>query len=529
LNRIRVGITLLALFSVLLIANSIPAAFAWNLDVSPGSRTVAAGGTTSFTITVSGAIAGNPNVQLLVSPPILGISTSFTVNNVPSPFTSTMIVSVDPSKAPGAYDIPVWAHPSNVLYPGPGNMAAGAHLIVGSTFDFSLTLSPPSISVKQGDTASYQIFITYSDPSYSGTTITVQNVGVGPGMNYQLIPSPPTLNVLTSQATPQGSYTITLTGSAMGVVHTTSALLVVQPPAPPFDFSISASPTQQTVTPGASTTYSITVGLVSGTSQNVVLAVSGSVPSGVSTSLNPTSGSPSFNSILSISTMSSAAPGQYAITITGTAGTITHTATITLTIGQAPDFRIDVSPPTQTVTQGQTTSYSVHVVGLNGFNSQVSLGIAGLPAGVGGVFSVPSSLPDYSSTLTVTVPSNSPTGSFTVTITGSGGGITRVANVILAINPTQTQSQTQSQATITTTTMPLTQGGLFETLQQNSLIIIAALVLLVILFGALALSRSRHAAAQQRGPSRNFCGKCGTENPESNEFCANCGSKLRSN
>ena len=52
-----------------------------------------------------------------------------------------------------------------------------------------------------------------------------------------------------------------------------------------------------------------------------------------------------------------------------------------------------------------------------------------------GVFSVPSSAPDYSSTLTLTIPSNSPTGSFTLTITGSGGGITRIANVILIVNP----------------------------------------------------------------------------------------------
>ena len=515
------------MLSLLTIANGIPEAHAaWGLDVAPASKTTAAGGTVFFTVSVTGTIAGNPNVMLLVSPPILGITTSFSVNNVPAPFTSTMSVTVAASKAPGSYDIPVWAHPSNVLFPGPGNIAAGAHLIVGSTFDFSLALSPPSISVKQGDTANYQIFISYSDPSYSGTSINVQIAGLDPGMNYQLVPSPPSLSIVTSQSTPLGNYVITLTGSALGVVHQTSAVLVVQAAPSPFDFSLSASPTQQSITPGSSTTYSITVSLVSGTSQNVALAVSGAPPSGISTSLNPVSGTPSFNSILSLSTTSSVAPGQYVMTITGTSGTITHTTTITLMIAQSPDFRVDVSPPSQASTQGQTTSYSVNVSGLNGFNSQVSLTMAGLPAGVGGVFSVPSSLPDFSSTLTVTIPTNAPTGSFTVTITGSGGGITRVANVILVINPSQIQSQTQSQTTSQSGTVST--GGLLETLQQNSLVLIGALVLLVILLGIFAMrGRGKQTAPQQQAPSRRFCGKCGAENPASNEFCANCGNNLR--
>jgi len=98
-----------------------------------------------------------------------------------------------------------------------------------TSFDFSISLSPSSVSVKQGETVSYQILISYSDPSYSGTSITVQVAGLGPGMNYQLTPSPPALSISTSQSTPTGSYTIIITGSAQGVTHQTSATLVVQP------------------------------------------------------------------------------------------------------------------------------------------------------------------------------------------------------------------------------------------------------------------------------------------------------------
>ena len=216
----------------------VPASTAWDLNVAPASKTTGPGGTVLFTVSVTGTIAGNPNVMLLVSPPVLGFTYSFSVNNVPAPFNSIMSVTVAASKAPGSYSIPVWAHPSTVLFPGPGNMAAGAHVIVGSSFDFSLGLYPHSITVQQGDTANYQIFVSYSDPSYSGTNINVQLNGLGPGMNYQLVPSPPSLSIFTSPSTPLGNYLVTLTGSALGVVHQTSAVLVVQAAPSPFDFAV---------------------------------------------------------------------------------------------------------------------------------------------------------------------------------------------------------------------------------------------------------------------------------------------------
>ncbi len=352
---------------------------------------------------------------------------------------------------------------------------AVTHVIITSAttpFDFSLGLSPAIVTVKQGDTATFQVLISYSDPSYSGTTINIQVSGLGPGMNYQVIPSPPTLRVSTSSSTPPGSYPVTLTGSSHGVKHQANALLTVKT-VQPFDFSISASPAQRTITPGASTTSTVTVGLLSGTSQNVALKVTGA-PKGVSASLNPKSGTPKFSSILSITTTASAASGKYTLTITGTAGTTSHTAAFMLTVGQSPDFRIDVNPPSQTSTQGGTTTYQVSVVGLNGFNSQVTLSVSGLPSGANGVFTVTSGTPDFTSALTVTLPANAPTGPFTLIVTGAGGGVNRAANLVLNINPaTQTSTQTSTQAP-----SPVV-GDLTSMLQQNQLLILAAVILLV--------------------------------------------------
>jgi len=376
---------------------------------------------------------------------------------------------------PGSYKVDVLVYEPTVDHP---IIAGYADLVVQATtpFDFSLGLSPASVTVKQGEAATFQVLISYSDPSYSGTTINIQVSGLGPAMNYQVIPSPPTLRVSTSSSTPPGSYPITLIGSAKGVKHQAKALLAVKA-VQSFDFSISASPAQRTIIPGASTTSTVTVGLLSGTSQNVALKVTGA-PKGVSASLNPKSGTPKFSSILSITTTASVASGQYTLTITGTAGTTSHPTTFMLTVGQSPDFRIDVNPPSQTSTQGGTTTYQISVVGLNGFNSQVTLSVSGLPSDANGVFTITSGTPDFASALTVTLPANAPPGPFTLIVTGAGGGVNRAANLVLNISPaTQTSTQTPKHTSTQTPSPP--GGDLMNMLQQNQLLILAATILLV--------------------------------------------------
>jgi hypothetical protein len=170
------------------------------------------------------------------------------------------------------------------------------------------------------------------------------------------------------------------------------------------------------------------------------------------------------------------------MTVTGSGGGKTHAATIRLIVSQAKDFRIEISPPTQTISQGQATSYSLSIVGLNEFNSQVSLSLVGLPAGASYAFSVPSGTPDFSSILTVTLPNNVQTGSFTLTITGSGGGLNRVTNAVLVITAAQTQTQTQ------TTTA---KGGLLETLLQSNLLLIGIIIVVVLVALALLLRRRK--------------------------------------
>jgi ribosomal protein L40E len=409
----------------------------------------------------------------------------------------------------------------------------------GGVFGFTIALSPGSVEVNQGETAHYNILLTYSDPSYSGTVVNIQLTGLGPGMDWRLPDHD--LTITTSPTTPTGTYTITAIGSAMGVTRQASATLVVmsgQPPPSQFDFALSISPAERTVTPGGSATFAVTVNLVAGSAQNVALSLSGPpdmMTTGVvSGTFSLLSGNPTYTSILALATTSSVSPGSYSLTVTGTGGGKTRTSTISLIVSQAAEFRIDVTPASQTVNQGETASYSISVVGVRGFNSAVSLAVSGLPTGANAVLSALSGTPNFSSTLTVTPQRYAPTGSFTLTITGTGGDLTKIANVVLIVNPAKTTLPPQTQTT--TTVSPSTTG-----FSHNDLtwIIIGILAVLIVVFAVLTFRRRRAAyqpapraqptppaAAEKPGPLSLYCVHCGTENPSTNEFCGKCGKKL---
>jgi hypothetical protein len=99
------------------------------------------------------------------------------------------------------------------------------------------------------------------------------------------------------------------------------------------------------------------------------------------------------------------------------------------------DFGIDATPDTQTVIQGNSTTYTVTVTSIFGFSSPVTLTVAGLPAGATATFVPNPVTPTGSSIMTVNTATTTPIGTYTLIITGNGGGKTHSTNVVLIVNP----------------------------------------------------------------------------------------------
>jgi len=101
-----------------------------------------------------------------------------------------------------------------------------------------------------------------------------------------------------------------------------------------------------------------------------------------------------------------------------------------------PNFSLSITPSSQTVTQGASTSYTVTVTPSGGFTGTVTFSASGLPAGASASFNPPSVNTSGSSTMTVTTSASTPTGTYPLIITGASGSLQRTTSVTLVVaNP----------------------------------------------------------------------------------------------
>ncbi|MFC4133352.1 M28 family peptidase [Hamadaea flava] len=124
------------------------------------------------------------------------------------------------------------------------------------------------------------------------------------------------------------------------------------------DFSLSASPTSGSVSPGGSLTTTVSTALTNGSAQSISLTSTGT-PSGVTVSFSPSTVTTGGSSTATITASASAAPGTYTITLTGTGTSATHSATYTLTVNGAPGCSqtnaTDVTIPDNTTVESLIT------------------------------------------------------------------------------------------------------------------------------------------------------------------------------
>lgn len=304
-----------------------------------------------------------------------------------------------------------------------------------SAADYFLN-SPWIEQVDVGGNANYPVTVNSLFGFGSGVTISVNGLpggvsaSVSPGYNATI-----TLSA-SSSATP-GIYSATVTGSGGGITRTVPIIVdVVNSQVP--GFSISATPSSQSVTVGGNTTYAVTIGSLNGFSGTVNLSVSG-LPSGASGSFNPASVSGgSGSSTLTVSTATNTPVSSYTLTITGVSGSLTNSTTVSLVLN---DFNISETPSSQTVVAGGSTNYSVTVGNVNGFTGSVSLSAGGLPSGASASFNPASVTAPGSSTMTVSTTGSTPAGTNTLTITGASGSLQHSTTAAMIVNSAATWTE----------------------------------------------------------------------------------------
>lgn len=221
------------------------------------------------------------------------------------------------------------------------------------------------------------------------------------------------------------------------IVLQLSAGLAYADPQQTGDFIGALTPYSQNVLEGESTSFSLTLTPLDGFSGNVALSVGG-LPAGATGSWSPaTVAGGSGTSILTINTTTSTPVGDYDLILTGTSGPIVHSTTVGLTVSvPVGDFIGSVSPYSRSIVIGDTTSFGVTLTPVNGFDSNVTMGMSGLPPGATASWS-PAVVPGGSgaTTLTIVTTTATPAGTYTVSLMGKAGPLSHMTTVTVIVSP----------------------------------------------------------------------------------------------
>jgi uncharacterized membrane protein len=413
----------------------------FTISASPSSASVVQGNSGSSTITTGISGGFNAAVGLSATGQPTGVTVTFAPASIAAPGngTSTMSMVVASNTATGTYPITVTGSGGSVMHTTTVTLTVTAAPVP----DFTISGSPASVTVALGNSGTSTITTAVSGGFSSAVALsaTGQPAGVTVSFNPASIAAPgsgsSTMTMTVASNTTPGTYPIAITGSGGGITHSATVTLTVNP-ATSANFSIAASPVSVTV-PGDTGKSTITTAVSGGFNSAVALSATGQ-PAGVTVSFAPASiAAPGAGtSTMTMAVSYSTPDGTYPITVSGSGGGITHSATVTLIVYRAatPSFTITPAPASVSVVQGNSGTSTLTTAVSGGFSSAIALSATGQPAGVTVSFA-PASIAapgNGTSIMTMAVASTTATGTYTITITGSGGGRKRTATVTLTVN-----------------------------------------------------------------------------------------------
>ncbi|HEX6772330.1 MAG TPA: hypothetical protein VF126_09915 [Acidobacteriaceae bacterium] len=307
----------------------------------------------------------------------------------------------------------------------------------------SFTIGADSaVTIAQGESRTFTVTPTGSSDFKGSIQVSVSGM-----------PSGVTLSPTTVSVTAGIKTTFTLSAAADATVGTanlavegvsgalnarTAVKLTVTASAPPpsvGDFTLTAAPPTLTLTPGASAQVTLASTAKSGFSGTIAVAVSG-LPTGVT--ISPSTITVTPNNPLSVTLTAAndapAAATPVQVRFTGTSGSLSHMASVQVSVSATADFSMTMAPSSIAVAQGtQSNTLQLGVTGNNGFAGQVTYTVSGLPQGVTLTPATGTLEDGWVEPMVFNAAANAAIGNATVTITGVSGVRRHTVTVALTV------------------------------------------------------------------------------------------------
>jgi hypothetical protein len=212
-----------------------------------------------------------------------------------------------------------------------------------ATPDFSLGVSPATASVT-GGAAGQSISVMASAVNGFAAPVTVSPGGLPAGVTAK--PATLTLTAGVAQnitfaadaTVATGAATVTLTGTSGALSRNATVALTTTavPPAPVPDFSLTVTPTSQTLVAGTTgTALSLQATAINGFASAVAIDIAG-LPAGVTASPASPTLTPGIAQNVTLTASTAVATSAATVTFTGSAGALSHAATLALTVQMSP-------------------------------------------------------------------------------------------------------------------------------------------------------------------------------------------------
>jgi len=423
----------------------------FSLAANPSFLTINAGSSAASLITVTSLGGFSGQVSLSTVPPFQQIQASLSPQNVTLSSggiaSSTLNVTALSSTTNGFYFVTVTGTNGSLV------RSITIEVQVTGPF-FSISANPSFLTVVPNVSAQSTITLN----GFNGFNGQVQLFAFAPGFTDSLSPETVTLNAtattasatLTLTALPNataGLHYVTVEATSGSINQTTTLFVVVASP----DFSILGQPQVLTLQRGGS--VSSTISLTGINSFNGTVTLSASTDLGTSfpnSTIHLSPGGIAFSN-LTITAPINAYTGFHLVTVTGTAGQLTHSIVLQVMVN-GPDYSITASPSHLTLGLDTNMTSTISLTSLSAFSRTIQLSIVSrdLPQVEIGPSEVSLAAGGTASaTLTVSLlPYTYPANYFITVIANASGLVHYTVIEVTAVTPNFLLSAQPSSATV---------------------------------------------------------------------------------